>query len=236
MANKLILKNGAGIPAPEKLEVAELALDTEDGSLYSKLGDGSVVQLNDGADDVDLSDYVTEAPIDTKQYARQDGDWSEIVIPDGGTGSSVHIGDEPENPSEGQQWLELSDGDAKMWVYDGAVWLEQPSTGGGSSDVDLSNYYTKTEANAAFKPASYSAPVDSVNGKAGEVVLEASDVGALPDTYTPPEAPVTSVNNKTGIVNLTAADVGASTFKGEVLTQAQYDALTPDPNTVYFIK
>ena len=34
MANKLILKNGAGVPAPEKLEVAELALDTQDGSLY----------------------------------------------------------------------------------------------------------------------------------------------------------------------------------------------------------
>lgn len=48
--------------------------------------------------------------------------------------------------------------------------------------------------------------VDSVNGQTGTVVLDASDVGALPDTYT---APVTSVNTKTGAVTLTASDVGA---------------------------
>ena len=48
--------------------------------------------------------------------------------------------------------------------------------------------------------------VDSVNGQTGTVVLDASDVGALPDTYT---APVTSVNSKTGAVTLSASDVGA---------------------------
>ena len=67
--------------------------------------------------------------------------------------------------------------------------------------------------------------VDSVNGQTGTVVLDADDVGALPDsttyvasfngntgavTYT---APVTSVNTQTGDVVLsipaTAADVGA---------------------------
>ena len=40
----------------------------------------------------------------------------------------------------------------------------------------------------------------------GDVTLAASDVGALPDTYS---APVSSVNNKTGAVTLTASDVGA---------------------------
>ena len=48
--------------------------------------------------------------------------------------------------------------------------------------------------------------VESVNGKVGAVVLNASDVGALPSTYT---APVTSVNSKTGSVALNASDVGA---------------------------
>ena len=141
MANTIIVKKGAGTPSPESLQEAELALDTVDGSLYSKLGDGTVVQLNDGADDVDLSDYVTEAPKDTKQYARQDGDWSEIVIPDGGTGSSVHIGaNPPDSPEEGQQWLETpAGGDAKMWIWDGAVWLEQPSGGGGGSSLWTEN-------------------------------------------------------------------------------------------------
>ena len=61
MANTIIVKKGAGTPSPESLQEAELALDTVDGSLYSKLNDGSVVQLNDGADDVDLSDYVSKS-------------------------------------------------------------------------------------------------------------------------------------------------------------------------------
>lgn len=65
------------------------------------------------------------------------------------------------------------------------------------------------------------APVTSVNSKTGDVVLTASDVGALSSsttfvssfngstgavTYT---APVTSVNTQTGAVTLTASDVGA---------------------------
>lgn len=48
--------------------------------------------------------------------------------------------------------------------------------------------------------------VSSVNGKTGAVNLSASDVGALPDSYTPP---VASVNGQTGAVNLGASDVGA---------------------------
>lgn len=71
-----------------------------------------------------------------------------------------------------------------------------------------------------------SAPVQSVNGQVGAVSLDATDVGALPDTTVIPtvptnvsafnndagyltSAPVTSVNNKTGAVSLTASDVGA---------------------------
>ena len=47
----------------------------------------------------------------------------------------------------------------------------------------------------------------TVNGKTGaSITLTASDVGALPDTYT---APVTSVNSKTGAVSLSASDVSA---------------------------
>lgn len=47
--------------------------------------------------------------------------------------------------------------------------------------------------------------VSSVNGQTGAVVLAASDVGALPSTYT---APVTSVAGRTGAVTLAKADVG----------------------------
>ena len=50
------------------------------------------------------------------------------------------------------------------------------------------------------------APVQSVNGQTGTVVLTATDVGAMPSSYT---APVSSVNTKTGDVVLDASDVGA---------------------------
>lgn len=77
--------------------------------------------------------------------------------------------------------------------------------------------------------AASAAPVQSVNGQSGAVVLDADDVGALPDTTVIPTktsdltndsgfvnasgaanaAPVQSVNGATGAVVLGASDVGA---------------------------
>jgi hypothetical protein len=60
--------------------------------------------------------------------------------------------------------------------------------------------------------------VDSVNSQTGDVVLDAADVGAYPDTNpssfvdaagAAAAAPVQSVNTQTGAVTLGAADVGA---------------------------
>ena len=84
---------------------------------------------------------------------------------------------------------------------------------------------TRTKDGAAWQDVSAVAgSVNSVNGKTGDVVLTASDVGALPSSY---QAPVTSVNGMTGdvvisgggavdsvngmtgIVTLDAEDVGA---------------------------
>ena len=59
--------------------------------------------------------------------------------------------------------------------------------------------------------------VDSVNGKTGDVVLNAADVGLgnvdnikQYSASNPPPYPVVSVNGKTGGVNLIASDVGAA--------------------------
>ena len=68
--------------------------------------------------------------------------------------------------------------------------------------------------------------VTSVNGKTGVVVLIPSDIGALPDSYTPP---VQSVNGQTGAVNLSIpqaatsapADLGASAAVGNGTTWAR---------------
>ncbi len=75
--------------------------------------------------------------------------------------------------------------------------------GGGGGAVDSVNGQTGivvlTASDVGALPDSYTAPVESVNGKTGAVTLTASDVGALPDSYT---APVTSVNGNTGAVTV----------------------------------
>ena len=63
-----------------------------------------------------------------------------------------------------------------------------------------------TASDVGALPSTYTPPVVSVNSKIGSVTLNAADVGALPSTYTPP---VVSVNSKVGSVTLNAADVGA---------------------------
>ena len=76
---------------------------------------------------------------------------------------------------------------------------------GGSTGQVLAKA-SGTNYDVAWTTVSGGGAVDSVNGQTGTVVLTASDVGALADTYT---APVSSVNTKTGAVTLTASDVGA---------------------------
>ena len=92
------------------------------------------------------------------------------------------------------------------------------------------------------------APVQSVNGQTGDVVLTAADVGALPDSTVIPEntsdlvndsgfvdaagaaaaAPVQSVAGKTGTVTLVKGDVGL----GNVDNVQQYSASNPPPYPV----
>jgi len=106
----IISKSGTGVPSPDKLETAELAVDVSSGDLYTKLSDNSVVQINGGSTN-------------------------------GGTGSSVHIGENPpSDPQEGQQWMEVpASGDATMWIYDdgnGGQWLQQPGGKDGAPGAD----------------------------------------------------------------------------------------------------
>ena len=111
---------------------------------------------------------------------------------------------------------------------DGAEWSNE--TGGGGA-VDSVNGQTGTvvltASDVGALPDSYTPtfPVTSVNNKTGAVSLTASDVGALPDSYTPP---VTSVNTKTGAVVLDKTDVGL----GNVANVAQYSASNPPPYPV----
>lgn len=74
-----------------------------------------------------------------------------------------------------------------------------------STDMDF-EWGNLTAEEVGALPDTYSPPVRSVNGKTGDVNITAQDIGALPGSYSPP---VESVNGKTGEVELTASDVQA---------------------------
>ncbi|NEA43245.1 phage tail protein, partial [Streptomyces sp. SID11385] len=90
-------------------------------------------------------------------------------------------------------------------------------TPGGVAPLDASG-----KVPAARLPEA-AAGVSSVNGRSGDVVLAAADLGALTRTdadaryLTPGSAPVVSVNQKTGAVVLSATDLGAVTADAAVL-------------------
>lgn len=85
----------------------------------------------------------------------------------------------------------------------GATWPDRARVILSFGDVFIADSVVESGADAGG--------VVSVNGQTGIVTLDAEDVGALPDSYTPPAAPVQSVNGQTGAVTLAAADVGAAT-------------------------
>lgn len=82
---------------------------------------------------------------------------------------------------ENGQWAIIGSTDT-IWTWDSdtSAWVNTGNT------ADLSNYYTKTQADAAFATAAQGAlaasAVQSVNGKTGTAVtLAAADVGAAPE-------------------------------------------------------
>ena len=127
------------------------------------------------------------------------------------------------------------------WVNIGAVsmdihGLQTAETVTGSDELPV--YNTSVEGNrkmtisalAAMLP-SPTAPVTSVNGQTGDVVLDAEDVGALPDSYT---APVTSVNGMTGDVVIQAGGGAVDSVNGQtgdVVLDAEDVGALPDSYT-----
>lgn len=107
--------------------------------------------------------------------------------------------------------------DGKIYIFLGVAY----SSTAMEMTLEHPVYWYKDGMIRPYTNAPAGGAVASVNGQTGAVVLDADDVGALPDsttyvssfngstgavTYT---APVTSVNTKTGAVSLSASDVGA---------------------------
>lgn len=81
-------------------------------------------------------------------------------------------------------------------------------------------------------PSTGGGKVKSVNGKDGEVVLDAADVHALPDTYTPPIQP-TDTNTVREIVKPMIEDATASVVKSNAVGEAEVKTLRfTDENSI----
>jgi hypothetical protein len=87
MATTIITKNGSGAPATGDLVQGELAVDLTNKSLYSKDTSGNIIEISAGG--------ISEAPVDGKQYAREDATWTEVAT------SAPGI---PEAPEDGKQY------------------------------------------------------------------------------------------------------------------------------------
>lgn len=114
----------------------------------------------------------------------------------------------------------------------GDVIIPVPPSGGSAGQVLTKD--TNDDYDYSWQTISAGGAVDSVNGQTGVVVLDANDVGALPDTYTPP---VSSVNGLTGAVVLSAANVGALAIQraaDAVSTGTQYN-LNNDTYTEFLV-
>jgi hypothetical protein len=100
--------------------------------------------------------------------------------------------------------------------------------------VDLSDDTTKKVTIAQIKAT---APVQSVNGKTGDVTLVKGDVGlGNVDNTADADKPVstdtqTALNSKISTYDGATYDVTALA----AVSQAEYDALTPSATTLYFI-
>ena len=70
---KILHKRGSGEPDAESLDVGEIALDTSAGAAYTKLSNGTVVEIGGGGGGIE------EAPKTGKMYARKDEAWEEFA-------------------------------------------------------------------------------------------------------------------------------------------------------------
>lgn len=167
-------------------------------SVNSKTG---AVQLN--ASDVGALPNTTVIPTKTSQLDNDSGFITDIPIASATQLGGVKVGAGLSVTENGV--LSATGGG----TADAVEWnnvLDKPTTiaGYGITDAKIENG-TITLGNQTITPLT-SAPVTSVNSKTGAVVLNASDVGALPD-----DTVIPTVNDATLTIRRNSVDVGSFT-------------------------
>ena len=123
MDTKIQLYRGTNVPemnVPHTLMIAELWLHYTEGTLWTKLTDGSIVKIGD-------MDMLSDAPQDGKMYARKDGQWVEVA-------ATAVQDDPPLEPITGSLWYDTGS-TAELYVYDGDNWISMTGAGGGGAEA-----------------------------------------------------------------------------------------------------
>jgi hypothetical protein len=106
-------------PTIVDLDLAELKINHDDGELWTRLADDTIVKIGD-------KDLITEAPIDGELYGRKDGEWHRISL--------ATVSDNmPKNPQEGDLWVDTKN-TLELYVYihsNGWVSMTGAGSGGG---------------------------------------------------------------------------------------------------------
>lgn len=147
----------------------------------------SVVQAQALVDELEAAVVIEEAPVDGQQYARQDASWT--VVASGGGSGTVQSVNNVEPDVEGNITLTATDVGAKPASYV-PTWTEvtgKPTTfapiiGTGATQAMAGNTVIPTNTNQLTNGSGYitaaGAPVQSVAGKTGAVVLAAGDIAS----------------------------------------------------------
>lgn len=197
------------------------SVNSKTGAVKLSAGDVNAVSISGGTMTGNLN-VGSNAKVQTNGYIT--GTWLR-------TTADTHLASTPTKVAViNDGWIyDRTPGELKadMGVTDYVLPIASATTLGGVKPIEKTSKMTQTVGIDADGRL-YTTPgdsgtgvVSSVNGQTGIVVLNASDVSALPDTTTIPSktsqltndsgfltsAPVTSVNNKTGTITLTQDDV-----------------------------
>ena len=110
-------------PTTADLKLAELKINHDEGQLWTRLADNTIVKIGD-------KNFITEAPLDGELYGRKDGEWHRAS----GTGLIISP-TPPKNVPTGTQWLDSVN--AVVYIWDEDKWLEFPA--GHGADVEIAD-------------------------------------------------------------------------------------------------
>jgi hypothetical protein len=204
-----------------------------------------------------ITNTPTEYPPSSHNHQIGDVDGLQDALDNAGGGvGGVHISDtEPSDPEDGMMWLDSTT--ATVWVWDEDKWLEFPAGGSGDDYDD-----TQVQAGIAANTAAIADNAADIADNATEIAkkLDASAYVPYDDTQVKADIATNSSNIADNTAEIATkldasayvpyddtqvqADIAANTAAIDTKldadkiwtgTETEYNNLTPDADTLYFI-